>query len=188
MACGGPRTLRHAEARQPSRRHCRSGRRGGATKANYDLLMAGTRSEDIAMAEAKLAEARAKLEELDANLREAVVRRAGTNRHRVAVGSQRDLVTPNQPIILALRADDLWVKVYVPETDLGKVRLEEASMSPSMPTRIRFSREKSRRSPASVNSRHATCKVSMSGAFRSSASRFTFPIRKASSNPAWRPK
>ena len=34
-----------------------------------------------------------------------------------------DLVTPNQSIIRVLRADDLWVKVYVPEIQLGKVRL-----------------------------------------------------------------
>jgi multidrug resistance efflux pump len=26
-------------------------------------------------------------------------------------------------MVRALRADDLWVKVYVPETDLGRVRL-----------------------------------------------------------------
>src|SRR5262249_18173093 len=34
-----------------------------------------------------------------------------------------DLVPPNQPVVRVLRADDLWVKVYVPETDLARVRL-----------------------------------------------------------------
>src|SRR5262249_61381527 len=29
----------------------------------------------------------------------------------------------NQIVVRVLRADDLWVKVYVPETDLGRVRL-----------------------------------------------------------------
>jgi multidrug resistance efflux pump len=34
-----------------------------------------------------------------------------------------DLIPPNQPILRVLRAGDLWVKAYVPETQLGKVRL-----------------------------------------------------------------
>src|SRR5262249_8595204 len=34
-----------------------------------------------------------------------------------------DLVPPNQPILRILHSEDLWVKVYVPETELGKVRL-----------------------------------------------------------------
>src|SRR5204863_252041 len=34
-----------------------------------------------------------------------------------------DLVQPNQPIVRVLRADDLWVRAYVPETQLGRVRL-----------------------------------------------------------------
>ncbi len=34
-----------------------------------------------------------------------------------------DLVMPNQPVVRVLRAEDMWVKVYVPETELGKLRL-----------------------------------------------------------------
>ena len=33
-----------------------------------------------------------------------------------------DLVTPNQPIIRILKTEDSWVKVFVPETKLGKVK------------------------------------------------------------------
>jgi HlyD family secretion protein len=36
-----------------------------------------------------------------------------------------DLVAPNQPILRVLRADDLWVRIYVPETQLGQIRLHE---------------------------------------------------------------
>jgi multidrug resistance efflux pump len=36
-----------------------------------------------------------------------------------------DLVPPNQPVVRMLKADDLWVRVYVPETQLGKVRVGE---------------------------------------------------------------
>jgi multidrug resistance efflux pump len=37
-----------------------------------------------------------------------------------------DVVAPNQAIVRVLRADDLWVKAYVPETELGRVRLGQA--------------------------------------------------------------
>jgi multidrug resistance efflux pump len=38
-----------------------------------------------------------------------------------------DLVPPNQPVLRVLRAEDLWVRVYVPETELGKVTLNQAA-------------------------------------------------------------
>jgi HlyD family secretion protein len=36
-----------------------------------------------------------------------------------------DLVQANQPILRVLRADDLWVKVFVPETKLGLIPLNK---------------------------------------------------------------
>jgi multidrug resistance efflux pump len=36
-----------------------------------------------------------------------------------------DIIAPNQPILKVLRADDLWVKIYVPETQLGQLRLNQ---------------------------------------------------------------
>jgi multidrug resistance efflux pump len=94
-------------------------------QANYDLLLAGTRSEDIAAAEARVAEARGKLREIEANLQEAVVRAPERVVVEVLAVRKGDLVPPNQPILRVLRAADLWVKAYVPETQLGKVRLNQ---------------------------------------------------------------
>jgi multidrug resistance efflux pump len=92
-------------------------------QANYDLLMAWTRKEERDEADARLAEAKAKLDEINTNLKEAeVVAKEDWVLEVVAV-RKGDVVPPNQPIIRALRRDDLWVKVYVPETQLGKVRL-----------------------------------------------------------------
>jgi hypothetical protein len=36
-----------------------------------------------------------------------------------------DLVSAQQAVVRVLRAADLWVKVFVPETELGKVRLHQ---------------------------------------------------------------
>ena len=37
-----------------------------------------------------------------------------------------DLVPPGQAVVRILQADDLWVKVFIPETDLGRVVLGQA--------------------------------------------------------------
>jgi multidrug resistance efflux pump len=95
-------------------------------RANYELLKNGSRSEDLAAGEAKVNELQAKVDELKVNLDEAVIK--APERAVVEVLSVRkgDVVTPNQPVLRVLRADDLWVKVYVAETDLGKLRLRQS--------------------------------------------------------------
>jgi multidrug resistance efflux pump len=92
-------------------------------KAQFELLEAGTRPEDLALARHQLEEAKALLDELEAQLREtrllapepAIIETVG-----VRAG---DVVSPNQPVIRVLRAEDLWVRIFVPETQLGRVRL-----------------------------------------------------------------
>lgn len=92
-------------------------------QANARLLQNGNRSEDIAQAAAALAEARGQLHETEAQLREAIVRAPEQAVIEVLAVRKGDVVAPNTPIVRVLRAEDLWVKVYVPETELGRVRL-----------------------------------------------------------------
>ena len=93
------------------------------TQAQYDLIKAGSRAEDLAAAKARVAEAAARVRELEANLQEAVIRAPEPAVIEVLAVRKGDLVAPNTPVVRVLRADDLWVRVYVPETELGKVRL-----------------------------------------------------------------
>jgi multidrug resistance efflux pump len=95
------------------------------SRADALLLQNGNRPEDIAEAEATLAEAGGKLQEVEAQLREASLRAPEPAVVEVLAVRKGDVVTPNQTIVRVLRADDLWVKVYVPETHLGRVRLGE---------------------------------------------------------------
>jgi multidrug resistance efflux pump len=91
----------------------------------WKLLEAGTRAEDKAAAKARMEELKARVEELKVNLSERTV--YAPERAIIEVLSVRpgDLVQPNAPVVRVLRAKDLWVKVYVPETELGKVRLNQ---------------------------------------------------------------
>jgi multidrug resistance efflux pump len=97
--------------------------RCGSLRSKLDLFLAGTRHEEIAEAEGRVAETRGRIRELDANLNEATVRAPEKAVVEVMGVRKGDLILPNQPIVRILRADDLWVRVYVPETQLGKVVL-----------------------------------------------------------------
>jgi HlyD family secretion protein len=92
-------------------------------RALSKLTDRGTREEDKAVAQYSVRETAGKLRELEANLNEVVVKAPEDAVVEIVAVRKGDLVPPNQPIIRILRAADLWVKVYVPETDLGLVKL-----------------------------------------------------------------
>ncbi len=92
-------------------------------QANFDLLLAGTRKEEIEEAKAKVAQLMAQIEEMDIKRKERVVvapERAVVETLMVRPG---DMAEPNAAVVLVLRADDLWVKAYISEVDLGKIHL-----------------------------------------------------------------
>ena len=70
-------------------------------------------------------EAAGRLKEIEANLAEAQVVAPEKAIVEVLAVRKGDLVPPNQPVVRVLRAEDLWVKVYVPETELGKVEQKQ---------------------------------------------------------------
>jgi HlyD family secretion protein len=93
--------------------------------ANYRLLKRGTRDEDKAAAKGRLDEAQGKLDEIDANLAEAIVRAPNKAIVEVLGVRKGDVVPPNAPVVRILSVEDLWVKVYVPETELGRLELHQ---------------------------------------------------------------
>ncbi len=97
-------------------------------QAKYEELMAGSRIEDIALAKARVDEARAKYLENEIHLKEAMVRvpeDIGKAVVEVIAIRAGDLVPANQPVVRVLKAEDLWVKIFVPETRLGLVKLNQ---------------------------------------------------------------
>jgi multidrug resistance efflux pump len=97
-------------------------------EAQYEELKNGTRAEDKMLAKAKLDEARAKLEEAEVNLKETVVRvpeNLGKAVVEVVAIRPGDLVPAGQPVLRVLRAEDMWVKIFVPETKMELVPLKK---------------------------------------------------------------
>ena len=92
-------------------------------QAQYELVLAGSREEDIAEARARIREIQARIDEIDVRRQELVVvapERAIIEALLVRPG---DVVAPSQPVAVVLRAADQWVKAYVSEVDLGRIRL-----------------------------------------------------------------
>jgi len=99
-----------------------------ATKAKTSsedlrLLKAGTRKEDIDAA-------RAEVEQQQRRLATLLKQRAETNVYASVTGVVQaiglrpgDLVGPNQPVAELLEASQLWIRVYVPETELSLVHI-----------------------------------------------------------------
>jgi multidrug resistance efflux pump len=92
-------------------------------QANLELLEAGARQEDKDAAQAKIDGIIAEIAELDVKRAERTV--IAPEKCVVEVLSVRpgDIVAADQPVARVLRADDLWVKAYISEIDLGRIRL-----------------------------------------------------------------
>ena len=97
-------------------------------QANYDLLEAGTRQEEIDEAAAKIEQLQSQIDELDVKRRERKV--IAPEKAVVEIISVRpgDIAAPNAPLVTVLRADDLWVKAYISEVDLGHIQLGKEVM------------------------------------------------------------
>lgn len=87
-----------------------------AAKSRYDLLLAGTRPERIALIKAQIAEIETQLREM----RISAPTNCALEVLHVKVG---DVLAPNQPVATLLLTNHIWVRVFVPEPWLGHIKL-----------------------------------------------------------------
>jgi HlyD family secretion protein len=106
-----PEDLRAAEARYHQ------------AQAAAVLARKGFRREDIEAARGRLAQAQGHVAELDARLREAELVSPTDAVIEIVSVRPGDLVPPGQIVVAMQEASQLWVKVYVPETRLSRIRL-----------------------------------------------------------------
>jgi multidrug resistance efflux pump len=112
------------------------------TQHKLDELHRGYRPEEIAMAEARYRQAQATLEKLqrgnrkedvestqaafayeEARFRERQVLSPSTATVEVLDVRPGDLIAPNTPVATLLESDQIYLRIYIPETELGKVRV-----------------------------------------------------------------
>jgi multidrug resistance efflux pump len=94
-------------------------------QANYDLLQAGTREEEKKEARARVASLAAQIDEIDVRRAERTVTAPERATVEVLWVRPGDIVSANQPVVRVVRAADLWVKAYISEVDLGRIRLRQ---------------------------------------------------------------
>jgi multidrug resistance efflux pump len=91
--------------------------------ANRELVERGARKEDIDSAKAQLERARASLVQIETQLAELEVKAPAGAFVEVLQVRPGDLISPNAPVATLVEVDRLWVRVYVPEPELGNVQL-----------------------------------------------------------------
>jgi len=110
-----PEDLRAAEARYRE------------AQAAALLARKGFRKEDIEAARGRLNEAQGHVAELDARLKEATLTTPADAVVETVSIRPGDLVPPGQIVVTLQEASQLWVKVYVPETKLTRLRLGQSA-------------------------------------------------------------
>lgn len=106
-------------------------------KAALDLVLAGSRDEDIAAAEAQLKAAAAQLDLLNYQIDQGKLRvpEAGVIRSRLR--EPGDMVSAQFPVYALALTEPKWIRVYVREADLGRIRpgMEAEVLTDSYPDR-----------------------------------------------------
>lgn len=96
-----------------------------ASSDDLRLLQKGSRPEDIAAARAQVVQAERRVASLMKNRAESEVRSTVTGVVQSFGLRPGDLVAPDQPVAELLESDQLWVRVYVPETMLGLLHVDQ---------------------------------------------------------------
>jgi len=92
----------------------------------YNELVEGTRKEELAVDRANVHQADQNLHMSRIRLAYTVLRAPFTGVVLVRQAELGEVVSPGTPIVTLADLDHLWVRVYVPETDLGKVHWGQA--------------------------------------------------------------
>ena len=87
------------------------------------LARKGFRAEDIAAARGLLTQTQARVAEFDARLKEAELAAAADALVEVVGVRSGDLIPPGRIVVTLLEPSQLWVKVYIPETEIARVRV-----------------------------------------------------------------
>ena len=87
-----------------------------AARQRYELLREGTRPE-------RIAQSRAQLADIDAQLKEMKIVAPGHSILEVLSVKVGDVLAANREVATLILPDHLWIRVYVPATWLGKLRL-----------------------------------------------------------------
>src|SRR5439155_19209591 len=97
--------------------------RAAEADAAARLVIAGARVEDLRAAEAQVAAAQGRVDQLDVMINELVVHASLPARVEACDLRPGDILAPNAPAATLLEDDQLYVRIYVPETQIGHLHI-----------------------------------------------------------------
>lgn len=97
--------------------------RAAGAQAAANLVIAGPRVEEIRGASAQVAAAKSRVDQLDIAIAELTIRAPATARVESLDLRPGDVLAPNAPAATLLEAGQLYVRLYVPETQIGHVKV-----------------------------------------------------------------
>jgi HlyD family secretion protein len=128
-----------------------------AAQQRYNEAVEGTRKEDIAIARANLKQADADLGLSRVNLDYTTLRAPSAGVITVREAELGEVVIPGTPVITLADLDHIWLRAYIAETDLGRIRWgQEATITTDTypgkqyPGRISFISSSAEFTPKSV--------------------------------------
>jgi HlyD family secretion protein len=89
----------------------------------YEELKRGSRAEDVQQARAQLSAEENALAMLHRQVEESEVHAPASGVIQTMDLRPGDMIAPNQPVAVLLESSELWVRVFVPETRLGEVKV-----------------------------------------------------------------
>ena len=92
-------------------------------KQQWEELKRGSRSEDVEAARAQLSAEENTLAMLHRQVEESEVKAPADGIIQTMDLRPGDMIAPNQPVAVLLESNELWVRVFIPETRLGEVRV-----------------------------------------------------------------
>jgi HlyD family secretion protein len=93
-----------------------------ATQQRYNQAVEGSRKEDIAIARANLKQANANLGLSRVTLDYTVLRAPSAGVITVRQAEVGEVVVPGTPVVTLADLDHIWLRAYIAETDLGRIR------------------------------------------------------------------
>jgi len=93
-----------------------------AAQQRYNEAVEGTRKEDIAIARANLKQADADLGLSRVNLDYTTLRAPSAGVITVREAELGEVVIPGTPVVTLADLDHIWLRAYIAETDLGRIR------------------------------------------------------------------
>ncbi|HEX9764298.1 MAG TPA: efflux RND transporter periplasmic adaptor subunit [Candidatus Acidoferrales bacterium] len=91
-------------------------------RQRLDAIREGTRQEEIAVARANVVQARERRQLSRVNLDYTELRAPRAGVITVRQAELGEVMTPGSPVATLADLDNVWLRAYVPETDLGRIR------------------------------------------------------------------